>query len=107
MYRFSQVPHISWDLSYSFMKEVGANNQFSVLFIYLGSIADIVLGLAVFWKEKRRQVLVVQMLFIFIYTMILSLLASHYWLNPFGVLSKNLSLIALSFYLYRSKENAG
>lgn len=98
---------ISWDLSYSFMKEVGANNQFSVLFIYLGSIADIILGLAVFWKEKRRQVLVIQMLFIFIYTMILSLLAPHYWLNPFGVLSKNISLIALSFYLYRRKENGG
>lgn len=92
---------ISWDLSYGFMKEIGVNNQYSILFIYLGSIADIILGLAIFWKKKLKQVLVVQIIFIAIYTIILSLLAPHYWIHPFGVLTKNISIIALSIYLFR------
>lgn len=95
---------ISWDESYRLMKEIGTNHQYSVLFIYLGSMADIILGSVVFWKRKRRQVLVVQLLFILIYTLVLSLRAPHYWLHPFGVLSKNIPLIALSYYLYQRKD---
>ncbi len=96
---------ISWDESYSLMKEIGANNQYAVLFIYLGSIADIVLGISIFWKRKRKLILLAQMLFIFIYTIILTLLAPHYWFHPFGVLSKNIPLLGLSYYLYQRKEN--
>lgn len=94
---------ISWDESYKLMKEIGANHQASILFIYLGSIVDIVLGISVFWKSKRNQILLAQVLFILIYTVILTLLAPHYWFHPFGVLSKNIPLIALSFYLYKRK----
>lgn len=98
---------ISWDSSRGLMKEIGATDRYSVLLICSGSIADIILGLAVFWRERRRQVLVAQMCFILLYTLILSVWAPHYWLHPFGVLSKNLSLIALGFYLYRKEENRG
>lgn len=96
---------MSWDLSYGFMQEIGANNRYSTLFIFLGSIADIILGFAVFWKGKRKEVLVVQLFFILIYTAILSILAPHYWLHPFGLLSKNIPLIALSFYLLSNDKN--
>ncbi|HEX7412812.1 MAG TPA: DoxX-like family protein, partial [Bacteroidia bacterium] len=96
---------ISWDESISLMKEIGANDKYAILFIYLGSIADILLGCGIFWKRWRRQVLVIQIIFISIYTMILSIFAPHYWLHPFGLLSKNIPLIALSFYLYRVKES--
>ncbi|MBI4947842.1 MAG: SDR family oxidoreductase [Bacteroidetes bacterium] len=96
---------VSWDESYSLMKEIGANHQYSALFIYLGSIADIVLGFGVFWKRIREQILITQLLFIITYTIILSVLAPHYWLHPFGVLSKNIPLIALIYYLYQKNEN--
>lgn len=96
---------ISWDESISLMKEIGANDKYAILFIYLGSIADILLGCGIFWKKWQRQVLIIQILFISIYTVILSIFAPHYWLHPFGLLSKNIPLIALSFYLYRVKES--
>ena len=96
---------ISWNESLSTMKEIGANQQYAVLFIYAGSIVDIVLGIAVFWKKWRKPILLFQILFVLIYTIILSVLAPHYWLHPLGVLSKNIPLIALTYYLYQGKES--
>lgn len=96
---------VSWNESYGLMTEIGANHPYSLWLIYLGSFADIILGIIIFWKSKREQILLVQVLFILIYTTILSVLAPQYWLHPFGVLSKNIPLIALIFYLYQSKES--
>jgi hypothetical protein len=95
---------ISWDESLNMMKEIGANHQYSVLFIYAGSMADIVLGIAVFGKKWRKQILLFQLLFVLVYTVILSVLAPHYWLHPLGVLSKNIPLIALTYYLFQRKD---
>ncbi len=95
---------ISWDESLNMMKEIGANHQYSVLFIYAGSMADIVLGIAVFGKKWRKQILLFQLLFVLVYTIILSVLAPHYWLHPLGVLSKNIPLIALTYYLFQRKD---
>jgi len=36
-----------------------------------------------------------------IYMIILSIGAPYYWIHPFGVLTKNIPLIALSYYLYK------
>jgi uncharacterized protein YbjT (DUF2867 family) len=95
---------ISWEASYGFMQEVGANHQLSVLFIYLGSIADIILGLAIFSKKYRKKTILLQVLTMLIYMLILSIAAPYYWIHPFGVLSKNIPLFALSYYLYQ-KQN--
>ena len=95
---------ISWEASYGFMQEVGANHQLSVLFIYLGSIADIILGLAIFSKKYRKKVIILQVLTMLVYMLILSIAAPYYWIHPFGVLSKNIPLLALSYYLYQ-KQN--
>jgi uncharacterized protein YbjT (DUF2867 family) len=96
---------ISWNESYSIMNEIGANHQFSVLFIYMGSIADILLGIAVFSEKHRRKIIVLQVLIMLIYMLILTIAAPHYWLHPFGVLSKNIPLLALSYYIFvKSKK---
>lgn len=94
---------ISWEASYGFMQEVGANHQLSVLFIYLGSVVDIILGLVVFAKKHRAKIIILQILTMVIYMLILSIAVPHYWLHPFGVLSKNIPLIALSYYLLTTR----
>ena len=94
---------ISWDQSYDLMQEIGANHEMSILFTLLGSFADLFLGIAVFWKKYRKQVIVLQMITMFVFMAILTIGAPHYWLHPFGVLSKNIPLIALSYYLYRNQ----
>ncbi len=92
---------ISWDESLEIMNEIGANNQFAILFIWLGSLVDIVLGIAVFAKKYRKKIILIQLLVMGIYMLILTVFAPHYWLHPFGVLSKNIPLIALSYYLLK------
>lgn len=95
---------ISWQESEGLMNEIGVKAPYDALFIYAGSFVDVILGLAIFSKKIRNKVLVSQILFIGIYTIILSVFASHYWLHPFGPLSKNIPLIALTLYLYGNKK---
>lgn len=92
---------ISWEESYRIMQEIGANHQWAVLFIYLGSIADILLGIIIFKEKYRKKTIVVQIITMVTYMLILTVFAPHYWLHTFGVLSKNIPLIALSYYFYR------
>ena len=91
---------ISWDKSMELMKEIGANNQLAVIAIYTGSIIDVILGITVLNKKTRKVSLLFQFLIIFSYMLLLSIFAPHYWLHPFGILSKNIPLIVLSYYLY-------
>ncbi len=95
---------VSWNESYDLMNEIGANHQLSFLFIWLGSIADIFLGIVIFARKYRKSIIVLQVLTMLTYMLILSIGAPHYWLHPFGVLTKNIPLIALSYYLYRKQK---
>lgn len=97
---------VSWDTSYKLMQEIGADDQVSKVFIYLGSGVDILLGLAIFSKKLRHKVLLFQLLFLATYMIILSVLAPHYWLHPLGVLSKNIPLLALTYYLLHKESSA-
>ena len=86
------------------MKEIGADKTMSSLVIYLGVGVDIILGLAIYLNRHRKKVIIAQVLFVMTYMIILSVLAPHYWLDPLGVLSKNIPLLALSYYLYQSES---
>ncbi|MCF6243047.1 MAG: SDR family oxidoreductase [Bacteroidales bacterium] len=95
---------ISWNKSYELMNEIGANHFFSLFFIILGSFTDIVLGIVLFIKKYRKHILILQIAVMIIYMLILTALAPHYWLHPLGVLSKNIPLIALSYYLITKQD---
>ncbi len=95
---------ISWNKSYTLMSEIGANHFFAVLLIYLGSLTDIILGISVFIRKYRKKVLVLQLIIMLIYMLILTLFAPYYWLHPLGVLSKNIPLIALTYYLIQKQS---
>lgn len=91
---------ISWDESYKIMQGIRANHILSVLSIWLGSLVDIALGIAVFSRKYRKNILTMQIFFVVVYTIILSLFAPFYWLHPFGVVAKNIPLLVLSYYVY-------
>ena len=95
---------IAMDESYKLMGAITSNHQVSAILIFLGSFADIILGFAVLNKTIRKKVLILQLLFIVTYTLILTVFAPFYWIHPFGVLSKNIPIIALSFYLLLKNE---
>lgn len=94
----------SWNVSMQLMNEIGANEIYSKVFIILGSIVDISLGILIFNKNHFKLAILFQTLFLITYTIILSFLAPNYWLHPFGVLSKNLPLLALSYIIYNIKN---
>ena len=95
---------ISIDESYKLMGAVTSDYKLSTLLIFLGSFSDIILGLAVINKTIRNKVLILQIIFMVTYTLILTVFAPHYWIHPFGVLSKNIPIVALSIYLLMKKE---
>ena len=97
---------VSWEKSHELMQEIGADDRLAPLFIYLGSGVDILLGFAIYWRKQRRKIIVTQLLFIAVYMLILTVLAPHYWMDPLGVLSKNIPLIALSYYLFQLEYRA-
>jgi len=90
--------------SFRLMHEIGANEIISALAIYAGSAADIILGIGVIGKKYRKQILLLQMMLVLVYTIILSVFAPHYWLHPFGILSKNIPLLALSYFLFVKED---
>jgi len=92
---------ISWDISLELMYLTGASYSLAKGAIYLGSFVDILLGITVLFKRFRKQSLILQIGFILIYMLILSLFTPIMWLHPFGVLSKNVPLLVLSYYLHR------
>jgi len=94
---------ISWGISMDLMKDLTTNHQIGKAAIYLGSIIDIILGITLFYKKRRKPTLIVQLVMIFGYTILLSLFSPYLWLHPFGVLTKNVALILLSFYLLNRK----
>lgn len=95
---------IALDESYSLMNFITSNHILATSLILLGSFADIILGFAVINKTIRKKVLILQLIFMITYTLILTVFAPFYWIHPFGVLSKNIPIIALSCYLLLKKD---
>ncbi len=98
------VSLFSWDESFKIMEEIGSSKRVAYLFIVLGSFWDLLLGVLILLKKYRKKIIILQVLTILVYMAILSFFAPHYWLHPFGVLTKNIPLLALSYYVYTKSE---
>lgn len=94
---------ISWDISLQLMEALTDNIFVAKFAIYLGSILDIVLGVLLFFKKIRKPIIQLQLIFIVGYMLLLSIYSPYFWLHPFGVLSKNIPLIILSYHLLSKK----
>ena len=95
---------VSWDISMDLMQSITNNKLLSEWAIYLASILDIVLGIAVFSKKYRSITIKIQLTVMAIYMLILSIYAPEFWIHPFGVLIKNIPLIMLSLFIIK-REN--
>lgn len=91
---------LSWELSVELINRVGLYGLLASGGVWLGAVLDILLGVLVFFRKYQRPVLVIQGLIILCYTLILTVFDSGHWMHPFGILAKNIPLLALTFYLY-------
>lgn len=92
----------SWDISMELMQNIGTNREISKWLIYTGSLIDIVLGITILSNKFRKPSLILQILVMVVYMLLLSIFAPEFWLHPFGVLTKNISIFALIYYLLRN-----
>lgn len=81
------------------LHDVGISSPFDVPLLYISSFLDIAIGVVTLVGYKLKEVLIFQMLVIFVYTVILTLLAPYHWLHPFGPVLKNLPLIVTIYIL--------
>lgn len=95
----------SWDESLKLMATIGITNQLAPVAIILGSVVDIILGIFVFISTYRSRILQLQILFITIYSLILTFFAFDFWLHPFGPIAKNIPLIVLTYLYYKWDKN--
>jgi uncharacterized membrane protein YphA (DoxX/SURF4 family) len=65
----------------------------------LGSLANIVLGFALLTGWATRYVLGLMLLMVLGYTLLIGIGAPMHWLDPFGGLLKNISIMALIIVL--------
>lgn len=66
--------------------------------LWAGIALDALFGVLTLWRPSRR-LWQAQLLVVLAYTLLLTLGASHWWLHPFGPLSKNLPILALLGWL--------
>lgn len=83
--------------SLALLVSVGVTGTLAEWALYAGAVLDLALGIAVLAVRgaARRWVWAAQLATMAAYTAILSFAAPHWWLHPFGPLSKNLPVAAL------------
>ncbi len=89
-------PHVD---ALRLLHDVGISSPLDVPLLYISSFLDIAIGVVTLLGYKLKEVLIFQIVVIFVYTIILTLLAPYHWLHPFGPVLKNLPLIVTIYIL--------
>jgi uncharacterized protein YbjT (DUF2867 family) len=90
--------------SYRMLSRVGIEGGLAPVVLYGASLADFVLGLALLFRWRLRQVVAVQVAIMLAYTGVISIFLPEYWLHPFGPLIKNLPLLAATLIMLIIEE---
>lgn len=82
--------------SYALLAAVGLTGAVATLALYGAAALDLALGLLTLWAPARWRgaVWAAQLLLIGGYTGLITLFLPHYWLHPYGPISKNLPIMA-------------
>jgi len=83
-------PH---EQSYSFLAASGIAGNAAPITLYALALLDIALGLATLLSTKTRQLMLLQLAVIFLYTLTITFTLPEFWLHPFGPVLKNLPLL--------------
>ncbi|MGJ0485369.1 MAG: NAD(P)H-binding protein [Methylomicrobium sp.] len=90
--------------SYRMLSRVGIEGGLASVVLYGASLADFVLGLALLFRWRLRQVVAVQVAIMLAYMAVISIFLPEFWLHPFGPLIKNLPLLAATLIMLIIEE---
>jgi uncharacterized protein YbjT (DUF2867 family) len=91
-------------LALELLYEIGTPEAIALPLLYIASFLDIMIGVLMLLNYRLQLLLKFQLLVIFIYTLLLTFLAFHHWLHPFGPVLKNLPLLASIYILSRLEK---
>ncbi|WED43996.1 SDR family oxidoreductase [Legionella cardiaca] len=86
--------------SYLLLKDVGIPTFWHPFFLYSASLLDAVIGIALLVNYKAKIIYIIQIIIIFIYTLIISVKLPYFWLDPFGPIVKNIPILVAILMLY-------
>lgn len=86
--------------SLALLSRMGLQGTPALAALYLGAAADITLGVLTMVAPNKKLWLI-QALLIIIYTLIISIWLTEFWLHPFGPILKNLPILMLLWLLYQ------
>ena len=89
------------DIGYEVLAQGGITGGLADVALISGSLLDIAIGIWLLTNRQLRVCYLLQLAVMTTYTLLLSVIAPHFWLHPFGPLTKNIPIAVLVFYLYR------
>ncbi|MDD9335109.1 MAG: NAD(P)H-binding protein [Rickettsiaceae bacterium] len=87
------------ELGLKIITELGFSKQIAQIMLYSSCLADIILGTLMIIKPRIIGVCILQILLMLAYTFFLTFLKPDLWLEPLGVLTKNIPIILLTLVL--------
>jgi len=90
-------PGYAWGLR--IMAEMGIDGVAASVAVIAGALLDGALGVGLLLRRWRRQTLRAQLVLMLVYSLIISLLLPHYWVDPYMSVGKNLVLMVATLWL--------
>ena len=92
--------YFSPEIGYKILASANITGSMADFSVYAGGALDIVLGLWLLASVKTKLCCIVQVVVITLYTIILTVVDTSFWLHPFGPITKNIPIIVLIGYVY-------
>lgn len=94
-------PGFDWGLR--ILAEAGLTGPFAQITVVGGALCDGLLGIGLLIPRWRRRVFQAQLALMATYTVIISYILPHYWLDPYAAVAKNLVLMVATLWLLRTE----
>ena len=96
--------YFSPEIGYEILAIGGTTGALAKTLIYSGGIIDIAIGVWMLSRYRLKWCLRFQIIIIISYSILLSFIAPEFWLHPFGPLTKNIPIIALTLLLLEANS---
>ncbi|WP_444996974.1 DoxX-like family protein [Aliikangiella sp. IMCC44359] len=83
------------------LSQININGALSDALIYTASTLDFIIGVWIISNKKAQLCCQIQIVTIFLFTILLTVIAPQFWLHPFGPLTKNVPMLTLIVF-YRN-----
>jgi hypothetical protein len=94
-----------WQIGISLLREGGLHEKFAALIVIAGAIADIIIGLAIFWRSLSGYALRAALIISLAYAVIATALVPQLWVDPLGPMLKIGPVVMLNLVAMAIRED--